>query len=113
MKFKNTFADRFCAEKQIASENFEAVLFHELLSPLSRPIARAASILDRHTFSNEQVVLSSLRKTFDRASFQAQLIGIENDNQYECPAWKRLLGLRISSVRARKQASIFDDEAHV
>ncbi len=108
MKLNGTFADRYCAEKQIASENFEAALFHELLPPMSRPLARAAALLDRHTFSDEQVILSSLRKTKDRASFEAQLIGVENFNHYACPTWKSLLGLRISSTRARKQAEIFD-----
>ena len=46
MRLNDTFADRFCTERHIASENFEAVLFHELLPPLSRPLARAAMFLD-------------------------------------------------------------------
>ena len=106
MRLEPTFAERFCAEKQIEDENFEAALFNELLPPLSRPIAKAARLLNRNAFSNEEVILYSLRNTVDRPSFEGQLIGVENYNRFECPLWKALLGLKVSNKRARSKAAL-------
>ena len=107
MKLAPTFAERFCAENQIKDENFEAVLFNQLLPPISRPLAKAVRFLNRNTFSNEEVILHSLRNTVDQPSFEGQLIGMANYNRFSCPLWKTLLGLKTSDKRARSKGALF------